>query len=302
MTPEAAPVTVALTAFAQDVLKASDGRINFKVHHSGVLGDWAAVQEEVMRGTIELSLSCLTGKWDPRLEASLMPYLVSDFEEAEAAFGPGGAILELLDECAKISKLKFVSGWTSGFNGFGFTRLPEKYGDPYADKKMKIRIAPVEMRVTMAKAFGYDPVVIPWADAGTAMHTGLVDGIIGGTPMLCYEQFRDILKYWIQMNEVHQSYFFIMNRPLWDGLSKEDQGIIQAAADKQGLLSFKHGAEMDAVYLDKMSAFGIKVIHLTREQLDAYREATIKGVWPILEKTYGKLFMDEVVDFVAGLK
>jgi len=230
-----------------------------------------------------------------------MPYLVSDFEDAGAAFGPGGAILELLDECAKISELKLVSGWTSGFNGFGFTRLPENYGDPYADKEMKIRIAPVEMRVSLAKAYGYDPVVIPWADAGTAMLTGMVDGIIGGTPMLCYEHFKDILKYWVQMNEVHQSYFFLMNRPLWDSLSKEDQGIIQAAADKQGLLSFENGPEMDAVYLDKMSDFGIEVIHLTREQLDAYQKVTIEEVWPILEKTYGKLFMDVVVDYVAGL-
>jgi len=300
--PKSAPDAAALHAFAEDVLENSDGRIVIDVYDSGVLGDWVQAQEEVMKGTIEFSLSCLTGKWDPRLEMSLLPYLVSNYEEAEAAFGPHGPILEVLDECAKDSNLKFVSGYTTGFNGFGFTRLPENYGDPNADKNMKVRIAPIKMREIMCEAFGYTPVVIPWSDAGTAMLTGLADGIIGGTPMLCYENFREVLKYWITMNEVHQSYFFIMNRPLWDSLSEEDQKILAAAADKQGLLSFENGPELDASYLQKMTDFGIEVINLTPEQTAAYRQKTIEVIWPFLEERYGKLLMDEAVAFVESLK
>lgn len=300
--PEIAPETVALSEFAQDVLEASDGRIVIEVYHSGMLGDWVPVQEEIMRGTIELTLSCLTGVWDPRLEISLLPFLVTNFEEAEAAFGTGGPILEMINEIGKDSNLIFVNGWTAGFNGFGFTRLPENYGDPYAPKNMKVRIAANKMREIMCETYGYTPVVVPWSDAGTAMFTGLVDGIVGGTPMLCYEQFRDVLKYWVHMREVHQVDFFIMPRSLWDSLSEEDRGILQAAADKQSRLSFEGGQEMDAIYLQKLTDFGIEVIYLTPEQTAAYRKATIEGVWPYLQERYGKLLMDKTVAFVEGLE
>jgi len=300
--PEGQDTVQSLYAFSEDVLQASDGRIVIDVYHSGVLGDWVAVQEEVMRGTIELSLTCLTGKWDPRLEAPLLPYLVSTHEEVAKGFQPGSKLLEVFDKCADDTNLRLVCGWDMGFNGFAFSKLPPNYGDVDADKNCKMRIAASHMREIMAKRFGYTPVVLPWADCFQAMQTGLVDGVIGGPINSSYEHFRDVMTDWVQMNEVYQAYFYIMPRDLWNSLSDEDRGIIQDCANKQSTLSFTRGKERDEEYLQKMVDYGVNVIYLTPEELAGYVAATQNDIWPELGDRYGAAVMDAIRAYVGEIR
>jgi len=296
MDPEGGPAAELIHRFADQVSKDSGGRIVIDAKPGGVLGDWLSNQEEIMRGTIEMQLACCTGKWDIRLDATLMPYLVKNYDEAYAAWGPDGKLLQYFNEevCPQ-TDLYFLTGWSADFNGFSYAeRLPENYGDPDSDKGMKARIAPVKMRETMAKRFGYIPTAMPGSDAYHALSSGMVDCNIGFTPTLTWDMHRDVVSYWVQMNEVFQVFFLETNRTLFNSLSAEDQQIIKNAARAQAEVDWAKAAETQQIYLDKMSDFGIEVIDLTDAELAAYSKVTKEDVWPVLGEDYGTKFMDDL--------
>jgi len=85
ISPPEAPDTMACRSFAQSVLEASDGRIVIDVHDSSVLGDWNVVAGEVMKGTIEISMSSLPSTYDPRLEIVYLPYLFETWPQVIVA-------------------------------------------------------------------------------------------------------------------------------------------------------------------------------------------------------------------------
>lgn len=303
MDPEGGPAAEMIHRFAEQVLEDSDGRIVIDAKPGGVLGDWLSLQEEIMRGTTEMQLACCTGKWDIRLDATLMPYLVTNYDEAYAAWGTDGKLLRYFNEevCPE-TDLYYLTAWSADFNGFSYAeRLPANYGDPDSDKGMKARIAPVKMRETLAKRFGYQPVSMPGSDVYHALSTGMVDCNIGFTPTLTWDMHRDVIKYWLQMNEVFQVFFLETNRTLFYSLSEEDQQIITNAAKAQAEVDWEKAAETQQYYLDKMADYGIEVVYLTDEELAAYSKATKEDIWPVLEEDYGTEFMDDVAAIVASL-
>lgn len=302
MDPEGSPAADSCYGLAEKILEASDGRIVIDVYPGGLLGDWVPVLEEVMRGTIEMQLSCLTGKWDPRLEITFLPFLVKTHDEAAIAFGPGGYLLELFDGIAEATDIKLLVGWDALFNGFSFTSLPPDWGDPDTDKDMKMRIYGGKMRELLTKRWGFTPVALPWADTFTALQTGMVEGVIGGTPMHAWEHHRDVITHWVQYNEVFQLYFFLMNRPLWDSLSEEDQQIILDAANAQSDIDFAVAKEREEEYRQKMRDYGIEVMFPTPEELEVLAASIRDDVWPELGDRYGQALMDEVIAYLKGLR
>ena len=105
---------------------------------------------------------------------------------------------------------------------------------------------------------------------------------------------RDVVSYWVQMNEVFQVFFLETNRTLFNSLSAEDQQIIKNAARAQAEVDWAKAAETQQIYLDKMSDFGIEVIDLTDAELAAYSKVTKEDVWPVLGEDYGTKFMDDL--------
>ena len=53
---------------------------------------------------------------------------------------------------------------------------------------------------------------------------------MGGHPAACYEQFRDVIKYYIQINNFFESAAIGINKDLFDSLSERQQKALQDAA------------------------------------------------------------------------
>ena len=119
------------------------------------------------------------------------------------------------------------------------------------------------------------------------------------TPLTCYEQFRDVIKYYIQINNFFESAAIGINKDLFDSLSERQQKALQDAALWVFNESIARGEEEEDEYMQKMADYGIEVIKPDAEILDGWAAKCREEVWPQLKESVNN---DEIFDgLVASL-
>ena len=281
-------------AFADEVREKTEGRIDITVYSGGVLGDWTENFEMVMRGALDMALTPIAPTYDPRLNiAYYLPYVAETVEKAKLVYTPGGVIYDETLKMLEPLNIKGLAVFPVGAAGCTLRECPPSPGDPDVPKKMKIRVMPLRLCELTYKRLGYIPTAIPYAECYSAIQTGVVDGEMGGPPFQGY-QFRDIQGCWIQYNDYFETWWFFMNKKLWDELSVSDQKILLDAANKQALGRWDYVVEEDEKYRRKMEEYGLKIVMLSDEELAKCANAIRKDVWPEMEKLVGKALMDKI--------
>lgn len=299
--PSGSPSAIASKRFAEKVLEASNGRIVIDVYDSEVLGDWVMAFEEVMRGTIEMAMALTPAAYDPRFELLGLPYLVNSYEQAGVAFSPTGLLYEINCRILEDVGIKGLAAWPRGFGGIAFTRLPPSPSDPDVDKEMKIRIWASKTVELLTERFGYMPTVIPGAESFQALQTGVVEAAIGCDPVTAWEHWRDVMNYWLQINDHYEISWFIINLDLWNSLSDEDQQILMDVALEESVIRFGEYVAQEDEYRQKFRDYGIEVIIPTQEELDKCAAVAREDIWPEVEPRIGKALMDEITAYLEKL-
>ena len=290
--PADSPFGKAAEAFAAEVKQRTNGRVEITVYHAGALGDWVLSDEMVMRGSVELNLGPVAPTYDPRLNiAYYTPYLFKNVKEGKVAYAKGGWINQMMDDLFAGVNIKGLSVLPLGMSGATVRRVPPSPGDPDVPKGQKIRVMPLKACELTFKRLGYIPVSIPYAEAYSAIETGIADGQMGGPPFQGHE-FRDVQGAWIQYNDFVETHWFKLTRKLFDSLTKEDQNILIEAAERQGEKQWQVAEAQDEDYRQKMAARGLKIITLPDAELEKIAAAIRTDVWPELDKVIGKAIMD----------
>jgi hypothetical protein len=161
---------------ADEITKQTDGRIKFKVY-GPELGDWAELNEMVNRGDIDMMLSPMSATYDPRWNVTFAPYIVTGYDEAKQAFGPGGFMDEIFTQWAKDVNMKWMGTWIQGFAGVS---LSAKAATTAADAKgIKIRTPPIAAFECYWKKLGFTPSLIPYYEFETELAGGGQNELIG---------------------------------------------------------------------------------------------------------------------------
>jgi TRAP-type C4-dicarboxylate transport system substrate-binding protein len=290
--PKDSPNGPAVEAFAQEVRQRTNGRIDITVFHGGTLGDWVLSNELVMRGSVEMALHPIAPTYDPRLNiAYYTPYLFKDITEAKAGYAKGGWINKMVDDLLAGVNIKGLSVFPMGMAGATVRRVPPNPGDPDVPKGQKIRVMPLRASELTYRRLGYIPVAIPYAEAYSAIETGIADGQMGGPPFQGWE-FRDVQGAWIQYNDYVETHWFMVNRKLFDSLTPEDQNILVEAAERQAEKQWGAVEQQDELYRSRMAERGLEIVVPTAAELEKIADAVRRDVWPELEKLVGKAVMD----------
>jgi len=279
-------------AFAKEVKEKTDGRIEIKVYSGSVLGDWVNINEYVMRGDVDMALLPIAPTYDPRLNIGYyMPYMVTNTEEAKKAYSVGGWVYNMVANLLKEEGIKGLALYPAGWAGVT-TKVVPKGWEEMKPNKMKIRVMPLQACQLTWKALGYIPSTIPYSEAYSAIERGVADGESGGPPFQGY-QFRDVQGVWIQMNDFLEPWWFMMNLEKWNKLTKKDQEVVMAAAQKQVEGRWDYFLKEDEEYRQKMKDYGMKVLMPTDAQLKSFAQKIRTEVWPELEKLMGKALVDK---------
>jgi len=288
------PISKEMDLFAARVKELSNDRINITPYHSGVLGDWIAVREEVMRGTIEMDSSCLASIYDPRLDVVYIPYLVQTWDEVRRVYSPGGYVFDKVNGIGEEMGYKTLGSMPLGFIGMATTKMPVSPGDPEIDKTgVKIRVWPAIPPEKLIARLGYQVVTLPWSEVYTAMQTGAVDGAFGADSVSAYDTIRDVTKYWLDYRGFFECHFFMMNFDLWSSLDSEDQGILMQAAAEAQERKTAAAEDLENQSYALWEEYGVEVVKFSPEEMAKFREVTVADVWPEMNSLLGKMVMDE---------
>jgi TRAP-type C4-dicarboxylate transport system substrate-binding protein len=141
--------------------------------------------------------------------------------------------------------------------------------------------------------FGFSVATLPWAELDGALRTGLVDGVIGGTPQLATESFKDQLKMWVQYNDHFEIWWLMINRALFASLVPEDRDALLAAARDMGGQSFDAAQRADQESLETLREAGVEVVVLNDAEFEAFARAAREDVWPRIADEIGPEAMNQ---------
>ncbi|GAI55535.1 unnamed protein product, partial [marine sediment metagenome] len=97
---------------------------------------------------------------------------------------------------------------------------------------MKLRVYPIAIAQCYVNKMGFTAVTIPWAEAPTAVATGVVDGWIGSGAVYWWDLFRDVARAATLTYELNEGWHVLFNLDKWNSLPAEYQTIIQEEATK----------------------------------------------------------------------
>ena len=281
--------------FARKVEERTNGRIHIDVFSGGLLGDWTETFEMLMRGSLEVNMAQANANFDPKLNlAYYFPYLVKDIDEARQVYGKNGWAYKVVQDLWATHNIKALSVIPLGMSGVSLKAKPASYADPTVRTQMKVRVMPIKPCEMTYEAMGYIATPIPYAEAYSAIQTGIADGQMGGPPFQAW-QFKDVNKVWIQYNDFFEPWWIAVNLDLWNKLTPEDQEILQTAALEESDIQWERVAEEDETYRQKLkNEYGWEIVLLTPEELTTVADHVRKTVWPKMEDLVGKELMDQI--------
>ena len=224
-----------------------------------------------------------------------LPFLATDFTEFADNYFQGGFMWNLIDDITQKNGVKLLGIFNAGFMGLGAKKVDSEdfeFLTGTQTKSMLMRSPSSNAFAVSMKEMGYNTTVIPYADLYSAMQSGLCDGWVGGSGLVNYDSFRDVIKYFVDCNVVNECIPVQMNQELFDSLPAGYQTIVTDVFDQmQNRVNDERQAQ-EAQALVDMENYGIKVITGTDGQMSALRDRIRAQTWPQLVEDVGQDVID----------
>jgi TRAP-type C4-dicarboxylate transport system substrate-binding protein len=281
--------------FAEKLAKESNGRITINIFGASQLGDYSVVQERISVGAVDMACQPLVAAADKRLMVSSFPYLADSWASARKIYVSGSPLMNTVGELIAKQDIKLLAVWPVYFGGIALKKAPAAPTDPNAKQGLKVRVPPIKSYQVLADALGYQATPLPFSEAFTAMQTGIVDGVVGSGAEGYYSNFRDVTKFYLPVNTHFEQWYVIMNKGLFDGLSKADQDLVMKVARELEKKRWAEAEKDQALNEKKLADAGVKIVRFTPNQLAAFATKARKTVWPQIEGEVGQAWFQDLI-------
>ncbi|WP_136680724.1 TRAP transporter substrate-binding protein DctP [Neptunomonas sp. XY-337] len=276
--------------FAKRVTAQTEGRVNVRVYPANQLGDIEEVYELVSQGVIDAAVQSFSTKYDKRLSISWFPYSVSTYAEAESSWNDGGFIFNEVNKLLAPQNITMLAPYAVGMGGMAVGSSVTNPADPDAKhSELKIRVWPsaVGTQGPVLERLGYNITTMPWAELYTGVQTGVIDGMIGGTPENAVRDWNGIVKTWLQINNFFEVNSLFVNSRKFKRLDAEDQQIMRDIAAEMASERFQRVAQADEDYRKQLSDSGVEVVTFSDDEIAAISKAIRADVWPKIKDEIG---------------
>lgn len=280
--PKGTPEDKAIQDFASRVDELSGGAIKIKVFPAMQLGDWTVMQQRVSMGGLEMATQPASSQADKRISFLYFPYLFKNVEMLRKNFAKDAPFRKDVDALFLGQNIYPIAYVPLFFGGVATKEMPREWDVPGAPKGVKLRVPNDPAFALHAETMGYQPTPIPMSDTFTALQTGIVDGVLGFGAVGVYGNYRDLVKYYIPLNDFIQLWPVMINLQLWQGLSEEQKAILTKAAEELEARRYADFAAIAADYVAKLQGAGVKVVDVSPAVIDAFAAAAREKCWPVL--------------------
>lgn len=235
------------------------------------LGNERDAIEGVRMGTIEMTTIAAAGalpSFVPEAAVLGVPYVLQTRKQAYAVLdGPFGQELNKLIGAKGMINLGY---WEMGFRHFTNNTRPIK--TPADVKGLKIRVQESKGWMELIKSLGGVPTPIAFGELYSALQQKVVDGEENPIATIYSMRFYEVQKYMSLDGHTYEATAVLVNPRWFNGLSKENQKLIQDAVLDAGKFQRDKLAQLDQERLDSIKKAGTIVEE--KPDLQAFAEAT----------------------------
>ncbi|WP_217473627.1 TRAP transporter substrate-binding protein [Stutzerimonas stutzeri] len=281
----------AAKVLAEEIAKASDGKLKVRTFGSASLGSDDQMQNALMGGAQEMmvgSTATLVGVakemavWDT-------PFLFESEKQADYVLdGPvGQKVMDALESKGLVGLVY----WENGFRNLTNNVRPVETMEDF--NGIKLRVMPNPVFIDTFKQMGANAVPLPFSELFTALETKAVDGQENPYNTILSSKFYEVQKYLSVTNHVYSPWIVTASKRWWDGLSKTEQDIIMDAA-KKARDSEREDTRAEArEALAKIKEHGMQVNKVSPEQIQRMREQAKPAIQTVVD-TVGEPLFNEV--------
>ena len=238
--------------------------------------------------------------FDPRFNVVSLPFIYDSVEDADAKFDgeAGEKLKEILGEyglhCMGIAE--------NGFRELTNSVREVKSVDDM--KNLKIRVAGSNLLMECYKRWGADATNLNWSETYTALQQNTVEGQENPLPAIDAASVQEVQPYCSMWDAIYDCLFFCINQEIYDGLTPEQQAVVDEAGQKaveyERYINRSGDEEIMNRWKDKNG-----VTFTAKEDMDieSFKEA-VDGVdeWFIEElKSQGYEDAEELVEAFTGI-
>ena len=259
----------AAKVFAEAVEKASGGKMKVRTIGAAALGPDTQMQQALIGGAQEMMVGSTATLVGITKEMALWdtPFLFSNGKEADALLdGPIGDRVK-----AKLQDKGLVGlvYWENGFRNLTNSKRPVNKMEDFDG--IKLRVMQNNVFLTSFNTLGANAVPMSFSELFGALETKTVDGQENPLNTILSSKFYEVQKYLTVTNHVYSPWIMLVSKKWWDGLSKDEQKVLNDAAKISRDFERKDTREEASKAVADLKAKGMQVNELPRAEADRMR-------------------------------
>lgn len=244
--PDAA-FTQSMHLFADRVSEISDGQMNIEVH-DGTLGtNETEIIDKLVMGAVDITVASpgfMSKLGVPEVDMFSLPYLIESTDHFGRVFSGevGKDFADIVYEKTN-QDFKVIGYWSAGIRSY-YGKKPVNSPDDLKGVKIRTQSAPVQLEFW--KSCGAIPTTVAFAEMYQALQQGVIDAA-ENDPLTVYQNEHHKTengKYISETGHDISPRLFMIKGKVWEGLSAEQQGWIQAAADEASAHNIQYNIDM----------------------------------------------------------
>ena len=252
------PTVQALRYMGRLIEERSGGRLQIRVFHSRQLGEEKETIEQTRVGAIDLNRTnvALVGTFVPATNVLAMPFLFRSIEHLQKVLdGPiGNEILNSFEPYGFVGLAFYDSGARSIYNSVRPVRS-------LADLKgLRIRVQQSELMAEMIRAFGAEPVQMPYGQVLTGLATRLIDGAENNWPSFVTTDHYKYAGYYTITEHTMTPEVLVMSLKAWQSLSDDDRNIFREAALRSSQFMREKWRDLEERSRQQAEAAGVEIV------------------------------------------
>jgi len=210
-------------AIRDELWKRTKGQIYLDYKPFSILGGEVEVLNQLQMGAIQgMGVSSVAStNLGPRFGLVNLPFLINSFEKLDK-FASSGKLFDHFLMAMDHQGIMAID--ISSYGNYGWaTTVPVR---TIADaKKVKFRIAEAAVNKLSYKAWGFNPVVMPWPDVPVALKQGVITGLDHTLTVCSLTKKFEVAKYYTRLNYAQGLFIWIFNKAWFERLPSDLQKI-----------------------------------------------------------------------------
>lgn len=264
----------AAKVFADNVEKASGGKMKVRAIGAAALGPDVQMQQALIGGAQEMMVGSTATLVGITKEMALWdtPFLIGNTKEADALLdGPiGQKVMDKLQEKGLVGLVY----WENGFRNLTNSKRPVTKAEDLDG--IKLRVMQNNVYLDSFKTLGANAVPMAFSELFSALETKTVDGQENPYNTILSSKFYEVQKYLSVTNHVYSPWIVLVSKKWWDGLSKDEQKVLLDAAKVSRDFERKDTREEGAKALADLKAKGMLINEVSPAESGRMRDKLAK--------------------------